>query len=406
MADLTSKFVRVIRSIEGRPISGLNVDLYQGATKIYDLTEDVVTVGNYYVDAAASGEYDIWINGVLYMTGIFHSGNKLRLVQNNFDDTNVKMNPTGMNDQLKAISSVNTPAPDYVGQIGMDNAGRLYIASAYDEPPYWTKVTLNDGVTLDVEDDGTLKIKDLGVATGKIANLAVTTGKIADLAVTTGKIADNAVSRDKIGSDCAGAGLTANVSGALDVLLDETTIVLDMDYSLSIKDLGVTTGKIADLAVTTGKIADNAVTGAKIDPTIAGNGLGFREQNETLEVLPDNKTLAIYSDAVACKWTTLAMLAELKSEASCVITTLHNSMATTEYTFTYISTGLYELALNTTELTAENKTLILTSLKSNVALFLNSWWVSTSAIRISLRNTSGALTDTDATVFIQITVYK
>lgn len=73
--------------------------------------------------------------------------------------------------------------------------------------------------------------------------------------------------RDVIG----GSGLTAtNNSGdiTLDVNVDNVTIEINAD-SLRVKDLGISTAKIADGAVTTIKINDNAVTFAKIQQ-IAG----------------------------------------------------------------------------------------------------------------------------------------
>lgn len=73
--------------------------------------------------------------------------------------------------------------------------------------------------------------------------------------------------RDVIG----GAGLTATTVNdvvTLDVNVDNATIEIDSD-ALRIKDLGVTTPKIADSAVTTIKINANAVTYAKIQQVSA-----------------------------------------------------------------------------------------------------------------------------------------
>ena len=78
--------------------------------------------------------------------------------------------------------------------------------------------------------------------------------------------------RDVIG----GSGLTAaNVDGAitLDVNVDNATIEIFGD-ALRVKDLGISTGKIADSAVTTIKINANAVTLGKIQQIAALKVLG------------------------------------------------------------------------------------------------------------------------------------
>jgi hypothetical protein len=73
-----------------------------------------------------------------------------------------------------------------------------------------------------------------------------------------------------------GAGLTASTASdvvTLDVNVDNATIEISTD-AVQIKDLGVTTGKLADGAVTTIKIGDNQVTFAKIQTIASGKLLG------------------------------------------------------------------------------------------------------------------------------------
>lgn len=70
-----------------------------------------------------------------------------------------------------------------------------------------------DGVTLENDPSGNLRIKDSGVTTAKLNNLAVTTAKLDDLAVTTGKIADLAVTDVKHAAD-----LITKVGAAVDVV--------------------------------------------------------------------------------------------------------------------------------------------------------------------------------------------
>ena len=90
-----------------------------------------------------------------------------------------------------------------------------------------------------------------------------------------------------------GAGLTASSSNdvvTLDVNVDSATIEINSD-TLRIKDLGVTTGKLADSAVTTLKINPNAVTFAKIQQlnnlTVIGNVSGASANPAEVTIITD-----------------------------------------------------------------------------------------------------------------------
>ena len=61
-----------------------------------------------------------------------------------------------------------------------------------------------------------------------------------------------------------GAGLEIQ-AGAIDVEVDDTSIAIDEgNGEVKVKDLGITSGKLANNAVSTAKIADDAVTAAKV----------------------------------------------------------------------------------------------------------------------------------------------
>lgn len=111
----------------------------------------------------------------------------------------------------------------------------------------------------------TAKIADSNVTTAKIADLNVTTGKLADDAVTTAKIAANAVTSTELASSVAGNGLGGGGGASLFVAVDDSTIILNGNNDLAVKDSGVTTSKIADSAITEGKINNSAVTTSKIN---------------------------------------------------------------------------------------------------------------------------------------------
>ena len=90
-----------------------------------------------------------------------------------------------------------------------------------------------------------------------------------------------------------GAGLTASTTNdvvTLDVNVDSATIEINSD-TLRIKDLGVTTGKLADSAVTTLKINPNAVTFAKLQQlnnlTVIGNVSGAAANAAEVTIITD-----------------------------------------------------------------------------------------------------------------------
>ena len=100
-----------------------------------------------------------------------------------------------------------------------------------------------------------------------------------------------------------GSGLSSTVTGGeatVDVNVDNVTIEISSD-AVRVKDLGITTGKIADGAVTTVKINANAVTLAKIQQlspsTVIGNmGAGTATPSE----------VAVITDLATASTTTLA----------------------------------------------------------------------------------------------------
>ncbi len=129
----------------------------------------------------------------------------------------------------------------------------------------------------------------------QLANLGVSSAKLADSAVTTAKILDANVTGVKLAAAVAGAGLRKDASnnievncgdgldfngdavdvqlgaglefqaGNIDVEVDDVTIEVDeVSNQVRVKDLGITSGKLANSAVSTAKIADDAVTAAKV----------------------------------------------------------------------------------------------------------------------------------------------
>lgn len=113
-----------------------------------------------------------------------------------------------------------------------------------------------------------------------------------------------------ITSVIAGAGLTGGGTGGdvtLDVNVDNATIEINAD-TVRVKDLGITSGKLADGAVTTIKLGDNQVT------------LGKLAQIANLKVLGNTSggaanvsEVTIVTDLASASTTTLATSSAIKS---------------------------------------------------------------------------------------------
>ncbi|MDR0618883.1 MAG: hypothetical protein LBG17_03170 [Bacteroidales bacterium] len=140
-----------------------------------------------------------------------------------------------------------------------------------------------DGVSVDLNADGQVSVKDGGVTTDKIADYAITNAKLAEdiiyednirngavtdykisdgavttpkiyeSAVTTDKIADGAVTEDKIADDAITTHKINNEAIA------EEKIANGAVWEDKIADRAVTTPKLADGAVTESKISDGAI---------------------------------------------------------------------------------------------------------------------------------------------------
>jgi len=104
----------------------------------------------------------------------------------------------------------------------------------------------------------TAKILDENVTAAKLASDSVTTIKILDSNVTTAKLANDSVDKDKINADVAGNGLGQNVSGALEVNVDGSTLEINAD-ALRVKDAGITNAKVAT-GIDAAKLADGSVS--------------------------------------------------------------------------------------------------------------------------------------------------
>jgi hypothetical protein len=153
-------------------------------------------------------------------------------------------------------------------------------------------------------------LTNLDLAKNQILNVAIQNLASAPSSPVTGQIYYNTVDariyfwdssqwvdmsgdlQDVIG----GAGLSASTSNdvvTLDVNVDNVTIEISSD-TLRVKDLGISTAKLADSAVTTIKINANAVTFAKFQQlatmTVVGNVTGSTANAAEVSVITDLAT--------------------------------------------------------------------------------------------------------------------
>lgn len=112
------------------------------------------------------------------------------------------------------------------------------------------------GNTMKTDSNGVLDVKDNAIAAAQIADGSITTPKLADGAVTTAKIENGAVTEEKL-------------DAVKDLLADETSLTMEEtanEFTLSVKDGGISRNKIADAAISESKIDEYAVNSTKIHP--------------------------------------------------------------------------------------------------------------------------------------------
>jgi len=160
---------------------------------------------------------------------------------------------------FKLAQSARTESRTVLG----DNLGKPY---------YWDEDSLatdDSGTTAFVVRPDSLLPAEPGrwqailISENAIADDAITTAKILDDQVTSDKLAADSVDSDKLDISVAGEGITQDITGALEVNVDDTTIEVDSDQ-LRVKDLGIDEAKIAVGAVTVNKLGSNSVDASKI----------------------------------------------------------------------------------------------------------------------------------------------
>lgn len=153
-----------------------------------------------------------------------------------------------------------------------------------------------------IQADGTLGITGYGISEDELANQAVTTSKIKDYNVTNRKMAidsvgtlniiDANVTTPKIAD---GAVTEEKLDSVKELEADESTLTMtetSNKFTFSVKAGGITanelatdaveTAKIKDLNVTTGKIANHAVTKDKLASSVIPSVLSFNIHNGTM----------------------------------------------------------------------------------------------------------------------------
>lgn len=137
----TSKFLRTFRTTAGAPITTAAIWLVPQAntypTGALALTPHATRDGQYYRDNVPDGEYKIYIDPAggssptLYEERLWVGDQRVSTISDNFDATDsYKLKPSGMKAQTKTVTSTTSPTPDYIGQMGIDANGNIYIAIA------------------------------------------------------------------------------------------------------------------------------------------------------------------------------------------------------------------------------------------------------------------------------------
>ncbi len=162
---LTSYWEVKLRSqATGKLVPGKDVDLYQNGSKAYDLTESSTTPGVYYHNAVANGEYDIYVDGLSWKTGVWIGSNKLSIIADKF----TSISSTGSSDTLKLAGQIQ--ATTFIGDGsgltgiasgtgGVTNAGSTTIGADTDLNGVGEIALQTKGVTrMTVKNDGNIEI--------------------------------------------------------------------------------------------------------------------------------------------------------------------------------------------------------------------------------------------------------
>ena len=139
--------------------------------------------------------------------------------------------------------------------------------------------------------DGNLAIGGFPDVSASLAAAVAGTAAAGDGIFVTG----NVVSVNS--SSLAGAGLVANGPNKnIDVNVDDSTIEIATD-TVQVKDLGITTGKLAASAVTSAKIASDSVTFAQLSGSAVVTSTETIASNDNDTTIPTSAAVKDYVDA-------------------------------------------------------------------------------------------------------------
>lgn len=225
------------------------------------------------------------------------------------------------------------------------------------------------------------KIINAAVTDSKIVNGAITELKLATGAVTTSRLANDSVNRDKITPDCGGDGMTVDVNGALVPVLDETSITLDFDYAISVKDDGITKAKIAS--------------------DVAGAGLG-QNADGSIEVKTDGVSLEVVSDQVRLRRKEIYGILQF-SGGGRSFTQSYNSAGVT-LSVTRDDAGAYSITVSGSVLTVSKTVCSIQALVATQA-HIGIRRYSDTVIRIESEDPSGSAVDLDGSFYLSVVIF-
>lgn len=290
----------------------------------------LVTNGTSFTNVALSGDATLASNGAITIS---NSAVETAMISNSAV-TSDKINSEAVITAKIADDAVTTAkiADDNITQ-ALIAAGAIGTTELQADAVTSAKIT-DSNVTTD-------KIADGNVTTIKLADANVTTGKIADANVTTAKIANNAVTATQLASSVAGNGLSGGAGTALSVDVDDQTIILNGQQNLALKDLGVSSGKIADSAIGEAKIGSGAVTTSKIASNAITTSL-LADSNVTTAKIADG---AVTSDKLASSLRNLTFAADSGTADSVALGETISILGTSNEVETTVSNNQITLGL-------------------------------------------------------------
>jgi hypothetical protein len=113
---LSARFVKVIRDQNAIPLTGLDVKLnyWNSSSVAYTLDESTISPGTYYKDSVEYGLYDIYVNGQMRESSIFHGANKMNYIADKFTNDLIQLITEGIKDSAVVWDKLSEAVKDSI----------------------------------------------------------------------------------------------------------------------------------------------------------------------------------------------------------------------------------------------------------------------------------------------------